>query len=396
MAKVVIDVFDDAEDARNVIHGLESAGFSTNDISYVSTHDIMPMPLAEAGETTEKDGGAGATRLTLPGIGEALAGGPIATMLGNDGGLIKALQDDGVPDRQAHHYAESIRRGSILVMVQTSDEEAETAADVMSRHGAIDVDRRASRWQQSENYAGFNEQATPLSQEERARERATNVEHYERGERVLPILEEQLRIGKREVERGAIRIYTRVVSRPVEEQVRLREEHVAVKRRPVDRPVQGAEWDSFREGSIEVTEKGEEPVIAKQARVVEEVVVGKETRERVETVRETVRKTEVEVEEIGKEGRQEDKSFDANAGEYRKFYDSALGTTGRPYDDYVPGYRYGHEVAGDPRYKGRKWEEIEPEARKDWEARKTGSKWEDMKAAIRHSWDKVTSRTKKE
>jgi len=84
----------------------------------------------------------------------------------------------------------------------------------------------------------------------------------------------------------------------VQEQVTLREEHVTVERRPVDRPVTQADMSAFQQGTIEVTERAEQAVVAKEARVVEEVVVGKEATERTETIQDTVRRTDVDVEEL--------------------------------------------------------------------------------------------------
>ena len=67
-----------------------------------------------------------------------------------------------------------------------------------------------------------------------------------------------------------------------------------MQRRPVDRPIAGGE-DAFRERTVEVRETIEEPVVSKRARVVEEVVVRKQATEHDETVRDTVRETEVNV-----------------------------------------------------------------------------------------------------
>src|SRR5204863_2542934 len=95
-----------------------------------------------------------------------------------------------------------------------------------------------------------------------------------------------------------VRVRTEVAERPVEEKVNLREEHVRVERRPVDRPASEADINRARQaGTIEVREKAEQPVVQKQARVVEEVTVGKEATQRTETVRDTVRRTDVDVEE---------------------------------------------------------------------------------------------------
>ena len=118
------------------------------------------------------------------------------------------------------------------------------------------------------------------------------------GETTLPVIEEEIRIGKRQVESGGVRVQTHVTERPVEERVTLQEERVHVERRPVDQPVSAANAEAFKEGVVEVSLMGEEVVASKQARVVEEVVVGKETVEHQETIRDTVRRTDVEVEEI--------------------------------------------------------------------------------------------------
>ena len=111
---------------------------------------------------------------------------------------------------------------------------------------------------------------------------------------VLPIIEEQLAVGKRTVEKGAARVRTSVSEVPVEESVTLREENVTVERRPVDRAIENAPG-AFKEGTIEVTEMAEVPVVSKEAHVVEEVVVGKNVTEHQETVRDTVKRTEVDV-----------------------------------------------------------------------------------------------------
>ena len=111
----------------------------------------------------------------------------------------------------------------------------------------------------------------------------------------IPIVEERLVVGKREVDRGGVRVRSYVVETPVSEQVSLREENVDVQRRTVDRPLTDAD-DAFRERTIEMTETGEEAVVGKQAVVTEEIGLKKDVGQRTEEVRDTVRHTEVEVE----------------------------------------------------------------------------------------------------
>ena len=119
----------------------------------------------------------------------------------------------------------------------------------------------------------------------------------------VPVVEEELRIGKRAVERGGVRVYQRVVATPVQEQVTLRDETVRVERRPVDRPVTEADLAAVREGTVEIREHDEQAVVSKQARIVEEVVIKKDVRQRPETIQDTVRRTDVQVEEIPESAR---------------------------------------------------------------------------------------------
>jgi stress response protein YsnF len=123
-----------------------------------------------------------------------------------------------------------------------------------------------------------------------------------RDEDVVERVEEDLQVGKREVGRGRVRVRSYVTERPVEEQVSLREERVQVERRPVDRPVQPGDA-TFQEKEITATERGEEAVVSKEARVVEEIGIRKDVDTRTETVRDTVRQQEVEVEDDRTAGR---------------------------------------------------------------------------------------------
>ncbi len=114
----------------------------------------------------------------------------------------------------------------------------------------------------------------------------------------IPVIEENIEVGKREVEKGGTRLVSRVVERPVEENITLREEHVHVERTPVNRPVEAGDLQNFQEGEIEMTERKEVPVVNKEARVVEEVRLNKTETEENYTVEDTVRRTEVEEERI--------------------------------------------------------------------------------------------------
>jgi stress response protein YsnF len=91
-------------------------------------------------------------------------------------------------------------------------------------------------------------------------------------------------------------VVSRVSETPVEETVQLREQHATVARKPVNREVTDADMATFEEGTVEIRETAEEAVIGKTARVVEEVEVGTQVTQRDEKVSDTVRRTNVDVE----------------------------------------------------------------------------------------------------
>jgi hypothetical protein len=110
---------------------------------------------------------------------------------------------------------------------------------------------------------------------------------------------------------------------------------------------------------------------------VEEVVVGREVEERVETVRDSVRRTEVEVDSDGRADE-----------EFRGHWANASQAAGVPYEAYAPAYGFGRQLGADSRYAGRDWVDLEPDARREWELRSPGT-WDRFKEAIRHAWDKA-------
>jgi hypothetical protein len=110
-------------------------------------------------------------------------------------------------------------------------------------------------------------------------------------EEVIPVVKEELDVGKRVTERRT-RVRSYVIERPVEEQVTLRDERVEIEHRPISRT---GNLSMPQDRDIEVVERHEEPVVEKRVTGNEEIVVRKEVVERPETVRGTVRETKVEV-----------------------------------------------------------------------------------------------------
>lgn len=223
----------------------------------------------------------------------------------SDTGFLAALKSIFVTDKDREGYSEAVRRGGFLLTARVDQAGADRVMDILEEHGAVDLDERQRAWQ-AEGWTG--RQASAATQaltdgtviatgdvvaggEAASRAAATG------GEERIPLGEEQLRVGKRLAQGGRVRVRSYVVETPVEETVTLRDEHVSVERRTVDRAPTQADEVLFSERVIEATESDEEAVVSKTAHVTGEVVVSKTADERVETVRDTVRRTEVEVED---------------------------------------------------------------------------------------------------
>ena len=344
--RMVVAVFDDYATAETAVADLVSNGFSRDSIDITSSNSFA------------SDTAIGNTGLSGQHPRDSSGGGI--------GGFFRRLF--GADDEYAGHYDEAIRRGATVVSVATDEEDR--AGEILDRNGAVDVEERAAGWRQQ----GYQTESKPPQRDT--------------SDRSIPVVREELHVGKREVRRGGVRVFNRVTEEPVEEQVQLREERVRVDRRPANRPATEADFRA-QDDVIEVTEMTEEPVIGKTARVVEEVVVGKDTTQRTETVRDTLRRTDVNVENLG--GR--DREFMDYDDDFRRDFQTRYGSVPRAkYETYAPAYQYGYRMASDERYGGSSWDEVESTIRTDYERQYPGSKWEQIKGSVRYGWEKVTGR----
>lgn len=219
---------------------------------------------------------------------------------GSGHGFWASLKDAFVPHEDRHTYNEGIRRGGVMLYASVDDDDVDRAIDLLEQTGSVNLEEREQSWR-SEGWAGYSPSTAGATGADYAASTGTTgtaTTGTAANEERIQLAEEQLVVGKREVNRGGARIRSYVVEQPVTEQVRLREEHVNVERRPVDGTTNTGNLDNsalFQERTIEMTETAEEAVVAKQARVTEEIVVSKTAEERTETVSDTVRKTEVEI-----------------------------------------------------------------------------------------------------
>lgn len=205
-----------------------------------------------------------------------------------DRGFFAALGDLFMPDEDRHTYAEGLSRGGYMVSLYTRPENRERILDILDDEGTVDMDQREASWRE-EGWSGYQAETSTG---------AASAERHDHAEGdSIEVVEEQMRIGKRQVEQGRVRVRSYTVDTPVEEQVTLRDETVHVERSAVDRPVTAGSGGAFAEHSLEATETDEEAVVSKEARVVEEVRLAKDVEDHTETVRDSVRHTEVEVDD---------------------------------------------------------------------------------------------------
>lgn len=364
----VVGVYDSFNEAENAVQALLSSGFSRS--------NVQLKPEKDAEGTT----GVGTSSDT--GVPQGGIKGFFYSLFGGDA-------DAG------HHdvYAESVRRGSYVVTATVqSEDEVDRAADVMSRYDAVDIDERIGHWKQ-QGWSAYDESAPRYSRDEIEKERAAYAQSRTApgsGSTRIPVVEEQLKVGKRLVERGGIRVFTRVREIPVSESVQLRDEEIKVERHPVDKQATQADLAAFKEGAIELRETDEEAVVSKTARVVEEVVIGKEVTQRKEDIHDTVRRTDVEVEQLGSGSAAQAAGMRGSDDEYRRHWQTTYGSSGGRYEDYDSAYRYGTSMAGSQGYDDTQWAEAEPRLRSDWESRNPGSTWDKVRDAVRYGTQRAT------
>ncbi|MFL9915924.1 YsnF/AvaK domain-containing protein [Paraburkholderia fungorum] len=265
MSQVLVGVFDSFEQADQALEQLTQTGIARSNMEVHANNRTTAVPaedlrIEQPGEHTEES-----------------ASYKIGHFFGK-------LFGGGEQPAEVGHYQEAVRRGGAVLTVTVVDEAQMIAVrSALHEGGAVDIEERVSQWKNS-GYEEYDPNAAQYSADETAVERQS-----------FAVVRESLEVGKREVQTGGVRVYSRATETPVSEAVTLREEHATIERHPVDRI---ATAEDLKAASVEVRETAEHPVVAKTAHVVEEVTVGKEASERTETINETLKGTEIEVERV--------------------------------------------------------------------------------------------------
>jgi uncharacterized protein (TIGR02271 family) len=255
----VVTLFDTADHAEAAAQNLQHAGFSSDDISIVSGAE-------------------------LPRSGNAL----------REPGLWHRIFGSDIEQHEATVYAKAVESGGVVLTLRAAEEDIPKAMGILNQHNLVDVkDRAVDTGVISKETAAAIAAPAAVAAAVPARPVTSDLGK----DQVIRLAEEHLDVGKRLVEQGTTRIRRFVTEKPVEAQVTLHEEHAEVVRLAITDPnyVKDIDWSDT---TVEVLETAEEAVVSKSARVAEEVVVGKTGSDHVETVHDTVRRQQVEVERV--------------------------------------------------------------------------------------------------
>jgi uncharacterized protein (TIGR02271 family) len=242
----VVAVYDTEANANAALKSLVSVGYLTDDISVIRS-----------------EGEAAKAGLYEPGVWQRL--------FGRD-----------LEHHEAAVLSRSFKDGSVIVSVRVPESEAAKVVSLLDSHKPVDVLDRAKAYGLAGATAGVPKVPAPAKLE---------------GEEMLRVAEEQINVGKRMVESGHTRVRRYVVEKPVETNITLHEEHAEVIRRAISDPtyVKDIDWS---DKTIDVTETVEEPIVGKTAHITEEVVIRRQGSDRTQTVHDTVRRQQVDVDHL--------------------------------------------------------------------------------------------------
>jgi uncharacterized protein (TIGR02271 family) len=269
-----------------------------------------------------------------------------------------------VPTPDVDVYLEGVRHGATIITANVVDSAVERAAGIMSSFHMVNIQDRANELKKSQSNL-----------------KLSDPKH---DENVLEVIEEDLHVGKQAVERGRMRIYSVVSEHEVSQNVGLRDETIRVQRRPVNRDVTISP-DLFKERSYEMVEMDEIAQVSKTARVVEEVSLGKEVAEKIETIKETLRRQDVQIEEIPAV-----RSFSEYEGDFRSFIKDKLADKGVTFETLKPAFSFGHSLATREPFRSSPWNAVEADAKRIWEEKNPGT-WDQNRAVVHYAWEKVRS-----
>jgi uncharacterized protein (TIGR02271 family) len=242
----VVTAYDSVDKAKNALKVLQNAGISTSDMSILDSTALASHDAEHVG-------------------------------------LWRRLFGENVWEHEATVYGDTLKKGGAILAARVPEDQVARVMALLDVHQPLDVHTVAKKLGETVPVEAKALVTPPIAKAD-ARDAET-----------LRLAEEQLNVGKRMFQTGTTRIRRFVTERPVEANVTLHEEHAEVVRRAITDPAYVADID-WSDKAYEVTETAEEAVVSKTARVVEEVTLRKTGTDHVETVKDTVRRQQVEVE----------------------------------------------------------------------------------------------------
>jgi hypothetical protein len=431
-------LFDDLTTAQRALEDLLSNGFDRNDISIVRTNqDTGRDTVTTAGDMDTVSGAAtgagigaalggiaglviGLGVLAIPGIGPIVAAGPLATTLAGagigaaTGGIIGALTDVGIPEQEAGYYAEGVRRGGTLLSVRANDDQVSRATEVLNRYSPVDVNQRATEWR-SGGWSGFDTNAGTYT--------GTTSMGAAGGYSGATMADTSSysTTGTTSQYAGTSGVGSSSMSRfedfdndfRTDWETRYRNTGFGYERyQPAYRygyesrgRYQGRNWtevesdlrtDWQRSHPNDAWEDFKDSIKTGWERFKEGVRdMGSDVERGMDRAADQMRDTGYDpARTYDRTTSNMSRTFDRYDTDFRSNWEQSYRNQGYGYERYKPAYQYGYDLASESRFRGRQWNEIEFDARRDWETQHPGDKWDDFKDAVRHAWQRVRADVK--
>ncbi len=410
MTRTVVALYDNFHEANDAVRELVDRGFRRENISFMANDqtgeygqalqgtNVDTYTAAEANTGAGVGAGIGAAvgglagvliglgALAIPGVGPVLAAGPLATVLAGlagagagavAGGVLGALVDMGIPEETAGYYAEGVRRGGTLVTVQVEDFMTDKAVDILNRHNPIDLNERVSTWRQS-GWSGYQEgepAATGgMTQEDRIPMWARDYNRYDANFRNHYNTTPYAQTSSYEDYQPAYR-YGYELARNPKYQGRTWNDLEPEARQNWSANHEGA-WDKFKDevkyAWNDITGQGQHDTSAADSMAA--------------TGASNIQTFDVTDSRTTGMGKRDYMDFDNN---FREHFAASPYARNYSYTDYQPAYRYGYDLAYNPRYQGRTWADFEPEAQRSWESQGHEGTWSQVKDAVQYAWQQA-------
>ena len=373
MKRSALCLVDTEDQAATIVEKLRSAGFSDNDISVLFPDKGSTREFAHKKETKMPEGAtigagtggavggtigllAGIGALAIPGLGPFIAAGPIMAALSGGaigagvGGLAGALVGLGIPEYEAKRYEGKVKEGGILISVHSeNNDETNRAKDIFKEVGAHDISSTGETHadvkaqdvsdtrdtvigevspgndipspRDSTSGAGKGSPPRTADQLYQAQhsisETPAGTQPWESGDEIaaeVPLSEEEVKVGKKTVSAGEVNLQKKVSTEQVNVPVELKREDVVIERVPAHETGPAGK-EPFQEERVEVPLSREEPVVEKETRVTGGVRVRKTEGTERETIQESVRREDVDIDESGKISGKGRKPTDSGTGE---------------------------------------------------------------------------------